>query len=583
PDGRACEGGPSSRGWPMPEDRLQVWGGIECSHVRIGERIRDQIAESGHRERAADLDLVAGLGLARLRHPVIWADVMARGRADFRWHDRRFARMRALGITPVAGLLHHGWGPDGLTPLDPAFAPAFAAFAGAVARRYPWVRDFTPINEPVTTARFSALYGLWHPHARDEATFLCLTFGAVEATVAAMRAIRRVTPAARLIQTEDLGRVFATPRLGPQAEYENRRRFLGFDLLCGRVGQGHPFHAALVAAGIAPARLSALEAAPCPPDIIGIDHYLTSDRWLDDDLAAHPHHRAGGNGRVRYVDVAAAHIGHLAPQTGILPRLREVHARYRLPLAITENHNGCTREEQLRWLMEAWGAARTARREGVEVVAVTSWALFGAIDWNSLLCERTGFYESGAFDLRATPPRLTAVGRAVAALARTGRFDHPVLDAPGWWRADGGEPREALFALDAPDAALFGAIGAACALRRLDIRRAGRGGDEGRLGLIRAERAGGGLRLAHLRQGAERLVAEAAPRDEAAQETAIHAFLDLVIDRATGRFRLSRLAPAGQYRIAPLTGGPAVAPVRAAAERRSARTGPAHPPAPRPE
>lgn len=570
----------------MPEGRLQarlqVWGGIECSHVRIGDRIRDQLAEGGHRGRRGDLDRVAALGVQRLRHSVIWPAVMARGRADFRWHDRRFARMRDLGITPIAGLLHHGWGPDGLTPLEPAFAPAFAAFAGAVARRYPWVGDFTPVNEPVTTARFSALYGLWHPHLRDEGAFLRLTFGAVEATVAAMRAIRAVTPKARLIQTEDLGRVFASPRLAGQAEYENERRFLGLDLLCGRVGRGHPFHARLLAAGVAERRLAALADAPCPPDIIGVDHYLTSDRYLDDDLARHPHVRAGGNGRDRYVDVAAAHEVHLAGKTGILPRLREVHARYRLPVAITENHNGCTREEQLRWLMEAWEAARTARAEGAEVVAVTGWALFGAIDWNSLLCDRNGFYESGAFDLRHSPPRLTAVGRALSQLAQTGRYDHPVLDAPGWWRADAPPVREVLFRVDA-SGDLAEAFTAACDLRRLAMRlvvqNEGRL-DEGRLGRLSARREGDHIRLDWLHGGALRLVVEAAPKDGAALDTAVHAFLDLVIDGAAGRFGLSRLALAGQYRIDRLAGGSATRPVRQApqgAERRCAPTGPAYP------
>ena len=41
-----------------------------------------------------------------------------------------------------------------------------------VAERYPWVRRYTPVNEPLTTARFSALYGLWYPHVRDDAAFL---------------------------------------------------------------------------------------------------------------------------------------------------------------------------------------------------------------------------------------------------------------------------------------------------------------------------------------------------------------------------------------------------------------------------
>ena len=65
--------------------------------------------------------------------------------------------------------------------------------------------DWTPVNEPLTTARFSALYGHWYPHAVDEATFWLALLNEVEGTCAAMREVRHVNPAARLIQTEDLG------------------------------------------------------------------------------------------------------------------------------------------------------------------------------------------------------------------------------------------------------------------------------------------------------------------------------------------------------------------------------------------
>jgi hypothetical protein len=76
------------------------------------------------------------------------------------------------------------------------------------------------------------------------------------------------------------------------------------------------------------------------------------------------------------------------------------------------------------------------REEGADIRAVTVWSLFGAVDWNSLLVGRNGFYEPGAFDIRAPEPRKTAIGRAAEALAKTGTFDHPLLDHHGWWRRD---------------------------------------------------------------------------------------------------------------------------------------------------
>jgi dTDP-4-dehydrorhamnose reductase len=114
--------------------------------------------------------------------------------------------------------------------------------------------------------------------------------------------------------------------------------------------------------------------------------------------------------------------------------LREAWERYRLPLAVTEAHIGCTRDEQLRWLHEVWRAAGKLRHEGADVRAVTVWSLLGAHDWNSLLTRQSGFYESGTYDLRGGDLRPTAIARMVHELAHGRQFHHPVLATPGWWR-----------------------------------------------------------------------------------------------------------------------------------------------------
>lgn len=82
------------------------------------------------------------------------------------------------------------------------------------------------------------------------------------AVALAMQAIREVTPTARLIQTEDLGKVFATPKLAYQATFENDRRWLSFDLLCGRVDRHHPMWEHLRWLGIAEAELTPFLEAP---------------------------------------------------------------------------------------------------------------------------------------------------------------------------------------------------------------------------------------------------------------------------------------------------------------------------------
>src|SRR4051812_5531832 len=183
--------------------RPDLWGGLECTVVQVGAQTRDQFRETGHHDRIADLEAVAALGIRTLRYPVSWERVEP-GRAEeghWDWPDARLAELRRLGIAPVLGLVHHGSGPAWTCLLDPAFPEKLAAFAGRVARRYPWVRDWTPVNEPLTTARFSALYGHWAPHHADEASFLRAVANQCRAVLLAMRAVRAVIPDARLVQT----------------------------------------------------------------------------------------------------------------------------------------------------------------------------------------------------------------------------------------------------------------------------------------------------------------------------------------------------------------------------------------------
>ena len=421
-----------------PNAPLEMWGGVECSVVRIGDTWRDQVRETGHHDRPDDLDRVAGLGIRTLRYPVLW-ERCAEGPVScgWAWHDARLDRLGALGISPVLGLVHHGSGPPGRDCLGAGWAEGLAEHAARAARRYPGVLAWSPVNEPLTTARFAGLYGIWHPHRRTEAAFDRLVFNQCRAVLLAMRAIRARIPGAQLVQTEDLGRVFATPRLSYQADYENERRWLSLDLLCGRVDRGHAAWRRLVELGIPEADIDEFRGGEAVPDLLGINHYVTSDRFLDHRTSLYPSSRRGGNGRETYVDIEAARIDLPPDATGWLPRLREAWRRYGRPMAITEAHLACGEEsEQVRWLAEAWQAALTLRGEGADLRAVTAWSVFGAMDWDSMLQQKRGHYETGAWDMSADPPRLTALGRAVGSLARTGRIEGADGARPGWWRRD---------------------------------------------------------------------------------------------------------------------------------------------------
>ena len=416
----------------------ELWGGLECSVVQIGPTLRDQFRETGHHDRIGDLEAAASLGLARLRYPVSWERIAPGepGACDWSWHDERLAELRRLGIAPIAGLIHHGSGPGYTCLLDEELPEKLAAFAGQAARRYPWVTDWTPINEPLTTARFSGLYGHWAPHQASEGAFLRMLALQCRAIQRAMQAIRAEIPQARLVQTEDLGRTFATARLQYQAEYENERRWLSLDLLLGRVDEAHPFHLRLRHAGVPQATLEALRDGVAEPLVLGFNHYVTSERYLDHRTALYPAHTHGGNGRDAYADTEAVRVPAVEGQTGWLPRLREAAARYPgRKLAVTEAHIGCPDEaEQVRWLAECWQAIGTLRRDGTDLQAMTVWTLFGAVDWCSLMTRRRNRYEPGSFDISGPAPRRTRLGDAVHSLGHRGFIADEAASSPGWWR-----------------------------------------------------------------------------------------------------------------------------------------------------
>ena len=433
------EVGTTPRDGRSPEERRvegpEMWAGLECTLNRVGDRYHDQLARAGHYARPDDVDRIADLGVRAIRYPVLWERHLQGGDAAWAITDWAMERMRARGVEPIVGLVHHGSGPPDTNIADPRFAEGLERFAREVAQRYPWVRRYTPINEPLTTARFALLYRLWYPHKRSDVEFMRAMFVQTMATRRAMAAIRSVREDAELVQTEDLGHTHTTPQLRYQGDFENARRWLTFDLLLGRVDRAHPMWRHLCRVPNGREMLAQFADAPCAPAILGLNHYITSERFLDHRIERYPVHTHGGNRRHVYADVEAIR----AVQDGVHgPRrlLREAWERYGIPLAVTEAHLGCSREQQLCWLGDLVQAAHLLSQEGVDFRAVTAWAALGSFDWPSLLTQDQGIYESGLFDVRGPAPRPTALATMVRALAAEGAYDHPVLDSPGWWHCD---------------------------------------------------------------------------------------------------------------------------------------------------
>ena len=417
---------------------LQLWGGLECTVNRVRDQYFSQMERNGHAERLQDLERFASLGIRAVRYPVLWERTAPDGidSADWSWSDERLPVLQQLGVTPIVGLVHHGSGPRHTSLVSPDFAEKLAEYAGAVARRYPWVEYWTPVNEPCTTARFSGLNGVWYPHDTSEEGFIRALINQCRAVVLSMRAIRAVNPNAKLVQTDDLSRTYGTPEMAEIANFFNERRWLAWDMLCGKIDPDHALWDYLLENGGGADELLWFKDNACPPDIIGVNYYITSERWLDHRVERYPEsHRTNYRG-IPHADIECPRV-LATPTPGIGPLLQETWDRYGLPVAVTEAHIDANREDQLRWLVEIWNAARKVQQGGADIRAVTVWALLGSFDWNCLVTECKGYYEPGPFDVRGPQPRATAVATLMRELASGRPLSHPVLQGQGWWRRPG--------------------------------------------------------------------------------------------------------------------------------------------------
>jgi dTDP-4-dehydrorhamnose reductase len=423
---------------------LELWGGMECTINRVGDRYVDQLEKNGHYKRISDLSMISELGIKKVRYPCLWEKVAPNNVEELNWSflDERLEELRRLGISPIAGFLHHGSGPQYTSLIDEDFPEKLAKYAQTFAERYPWIEDYTPVNEILTTSRFSCLYGHWYPHTKDHSVFIKALFNQVKGTILAMRAIRKVNPSAKLLQTDDLGKAQGTSPLQYQVDFENERRWLGWDLLCGKVDNSYPL-ADYLKLGASEEDMKWIRENPCPPDYIGINHYHLSNRFLDHRMDLYPAWSRGGNGKDQYADIGAVDTGQAelpSPENILM----EAWQRYQIPIVVSEVHTMGHRDSQMRWLYQMWSEAKSAQKKGAQIKAITVWSLLGTYDWHKLCTACEMFYEPGVFDLRSPghTPQKTGLSQVVKDLATKGDSDHPILSSPGWWKT----PRRILWA-----------------------------------------------------------------------------------------------------------------------------------------
>jgi len=166
---------------PGARPRDFLWAtGIEDTFIpqtRPGHRSLDEYELMGHYKHwREDLALARELGVQAIRWGVPWYRVEPRQEAfDWSWTDQVLPYLaEELGITPIVDLMHYGC-PFWLRGefANDAYPRAVASYAAAFARRYSrLVHWYTPLNEPLITAEFCVLRGIWPPHLHGDGGFV---------------------------------------------------------------------------------------------------------------------------------------------------------------------------------------------------------------------------------------------------------------------------------------------------------------------------------------------------------------------------------------------------------------------------
>ena len=328
--------------------------GFECSTFRWKDgRRRDLVEETQHRQHALqDYQMLQGLGIAVAREGIPWpmAD-LGRGRYDFTMLQSVIAAMRTTRITPIWDLFHYGF-PEDADPFDDAFADRFAAYCEACARHVASALDgpyfFTPINEITFFAFAGGEWGWVAPYGKTRQGREQLRLALCKASIAGVKAIRRVLPDARMVHVDPLIQVVAPPDRPDQkaaAEHETFvDAFLAWDMLCGRE---HP----------------ELGGSPEVLDIVGCNNYSFGQM----EYREHGPHKA------------------LPPDSpGILPLcdlLQRVWDRYHRPMVIAETSGmGKGRPD---WLHDVMNESMAAVNRGMDLHGICLFPAVDMPDWHT--------------------------------------------------------------------------------------------------------------------------------------------------------------------------------------------------------
>jgi beta-glucosidase/6-phospho-beta-glucosidase/beta-galactosidase len=347
--------------------------GIENSYPTVewqGKIIRqDEMAKTHHYDRwRDDFRVLQELGIRYLRYGPPYY-LVHRGPENYDWNftDEAFRVLHDQQVEPIVDLCHFGV-PDWIGNFqNPYWPQLFAEYAQTFAKRFPWVRFYTPVNEIFIGATFSAQFGWWNERLSSDRAFVTALKHLCQANVMAMHAILKVNPRAIFIQSESSQ--FFHPE-GPDCEDAARRynekRFLSLDLT-----YGHHLNATvyeyLLDNGMNRNEYHWFLRHPVRSRcIMGNDYYFTNENLV-------------------HADGSISLSGEIF---GYYPITHQYFSRYGLPVMHTETNH--TEPDAVPWLYKQWANVHRLKQDGVPIVGFTWYSLQDQVDWDTGLRENNG-------------------------------------------------------------------------------------------------------------------------------------------------------------------------------------------------
>jgi beta-glucosidase/6-phospho-beta-glucosidase/beta-galactosidase len=329
--------------------RSALMGGFECSthRLRSGRRL-DLIASTEHdRWAREDYERLAGVGMRTVRDGIRWHLIEpSPGQYTLESVRGMLGAASDAGVEVIWDLMHYGW-PDDLDVFSDAFVPRFAGMCRAFAEVATDLTDgplwVVPVNEMSFLAWAAGDIGIFYPFERHRGDELKLQL--VRGAIAAIRVMRDVNPAVRLVHTEPMINVIAHPDRPEEreaAEGHRQAQYAALDMIAGRTRPD-------------------LGGQPDFIDVIGVNYYI-HNQWV------YP----GGHGTTLEPSNPRYRPVH--------DMLREVHERYQRPLFIAET--GIEDDARPAWLRYIGHEVALARRAGVPVEGLCLYPIVNHPGWD---------------------------------------------------------------------------------------------------------------------------------------------------------------------------------------------------------